>query len=92
MSVPQNLEDKIILIDAQNDTIITEYKMTHVLFVVRGQKNSNEQSCFAFTTCQGDSPDNLRFGAPELGCRRNHAGAVLADYPAHRALARRPDR
>lgn len=69
MSVPQNIEDKIALIDVQNETAITEYKMTHVLFVVRGQKNSPEHSCFAFTTCQGDSPENFRFSCHVFRCK-----------------------
>ena len=69
MSVPQNIEEKIALIDVQNETTITEYKMTHVLFVVRGQKNSAEHSCFAFTTCQGDSPENFRFSCHVFRCK-----------------------
>lgn len=74
MSVPQHIENKITLIDTLNDTVITEYKMTHVLFVVRGQKSSPESSCFAFTTCQGDSPENFRFSCHVFRC--NLADAV----------------
>lgn len=74
MSVPQHIEEKIVLMDTINDAIITEYKMTHVLFVVRGQKNTTESSCFAFTTCQGDSPENYRFSCHVFRC--NLADAV----------------
>ena len=73
MSVPQSIEEKIILIDTQNDTVITEYRMTHVLFVVRGQKTSTESSCFAFTTCQGDSPENFRFSCHVFRCNLSDA-------------------
>ncbi len=69
MYVPQHIEDKIILMDTASDTLITEYRMTHVLFVVRGQKNSPESSCFAFTTCQGDSPENFRFSCHVFRCQ-----------------------
>ena len=75
MSVPQHIEEKIVLMDTINDdAVITEYKMTHVLFVVRGQKNTTESSCFAFTTCHGDSPDNYRFSCHVFRC--NLADAV----------------
>ena len=69
MSVPQHVEEKIVLLDVQNDSIITEYKMAHVLFVVRGHKNSTENACFAFTTCQGDSMENLRFSCHVFRCK-----------------------
>jgi len=73
MYVPQHIEDKIILMDDTNETIITEYKMTHVLFVVRGQKYSPDSSCFAFTTCQGDSRENLRFSCHVFRCQLSDA-------------------
>ena len=69
MSVPQHVDEKIILLDAQNDSVITEYKMAHVLFVVRGHKNSTENACFAFTTCQGDSMENFRFSCHVFRCK-----------------------
>lgn len=74
ISVPQNIEEKIVLFDAQNESIITEYKMAQVLFVVRGNKNSPDSSCFAFTTCIGDSMENLRFSCHVFKC--NLADAV----------------
>lgn len=69
MSVPQSIEEKIILYDnLHNESKIAEYKMAHVLFVVRGAKNSSESNCFAFTTCHGDSMDNLMFSCHVFRC------------------------
>lgn len=79
MSVPQTVDEKIILFDSSNSNeansadsnanIIAEYKMAHVLFVVRGSKNSPESSCFAFTTCHGDSMENLMFSCHVFRCK-----------------------
>ena len=82
MSVPQTVDDKIILFDSgssdandlgnssnSNVNIIAEYKMAHVLFVVRGGKNSSEANCFAFTTCHGDTVENLMFSCHVFRCK-----------------------
>jgi hypothetical protein len=61
MSVPNNVEDSIQLFDTQSEIEISTYKMSQVLFVVRGTKGSNNENCFAFTTCHGDQPDHLIF-------------------------------
>ena len=83
MSVPQNVDDKIVLYDSAaysnnnsnpndkidvNAHIIAEYKMAHVLFVVRGGKATTESNCFAFTTCHGDSMENLMFSCHVFRC------------------------
>jgi hypothetical protein len=69
MSMPQTIEDKIVLYDSNNsESKIAEYKMSHVLFVVRGGKTSPENSCFAFTTCHGDSMENLMFSCHVFRC------------------------
>ena len=83
MSVPQNVDDKIVLYDSAaysnnnsnpnekidvNAHIIAEYKMAHVLFVVRGGKTTTESNCFAFTTCHGDSMENLMFSCHVFRC------------------------
>lgn len=68
MSVPQTIDDKIVLLDNQ-DSIIAEYKMSHVLFVVRGAKNTPESNCFAFTTCHGDSSENYIFSCHVFRCK-----------------------
>ena len=52
-----------------NPNVIAEYKMGHVLFVVRGNKNSAESNCFAFTTCHGDTMDNLMFSCHVFRCK-----------------------
>jgi hypothetical protein len=76
MSVPQSVDEKIILFDVDandesnfNANIIAEYKMAQVLFVVRGKKNSAESSCFAFTTCHGDTMENLIFSCHVFRCK-----------------------
>jgi hypothetical protein len=76
MSVPQSIEEKIVLYDSANmESKIAEYKMAHVLFVVRGSKSSPEHSCFAFTTCHGDvSSENFFFSCHVFRC--NIAEAV----------------
>lgn len=61
MSVPNNVEDSIQLFDAQSEIEISTYKMSQVLFVVRGTKGTSNENCFAFTTCHGDQPDHLIF-------------------------------
>lgn len=70
MSMPQTIDDKIVLYDAKSngEAKIAEYKMSHVLFVVRGAKSSRESACFAFTTCHGDSVDNLIFSCHVFRC------------------------
>jgi hypothetical protein len=70
MSMPQSIDDKIVLYDAKSngESKIAEYKMSHVLFVVRGGKQSPEAACFAFTTCHGDSVDNLMFSCHVFRC------------------------
>ena len=68
MAVPQSVEDKIVLFDSTTELKISEYRMAQVLFVVRGQKTSSENSCFAFTTCHGDSMDNLMFSCHVFRC------------------------
>ncbi|CAF0799546.1 unnamed protein product [Brachionus calyciflorus] len=67
MSVPQSIDEKIILFDGQ-ESKIAEYKMSHVLFVVRGGKNTPESNCFAFTTCHGDSSENYIFSCHVFRC------------------------
>lgn len=85
MSVPQSLEEKIVLYEATTDSTtgvsgaggeqitdktnkISEYKMSHVLFVVRGAKNTPEASCFAFTTCHGEAAENMIFSCHVFRC------------------------
>lgn len=67
MSVPQAIEEKIVLLDS-HDSVIAEYKMSHILFVVRGAKNTPESNCFAFTTCHGDSSENYIFSCHVFRC------------------------
>jgi hypothetical protein len=55
--------------NSNNVNIIAEYKMAHVLFVVRGSKNSPEANCFAFTTCHGDTMENLMFSCHVFRCK-----------------------
>ena len=43
MSVPQSIEEKIVLFEMEQ-TKIAEYKMSHVLFVVRGGKGTDRKS------------------------------------------------
>lgn len=69
MAVPQSVDDKIVLFDSTTELKISEYRMSQVLFVVRGQKTSSENSCFAFTTCHGDSLDNLMFSCHVFRCQ-----------------------
>ena len=77
MSVPQTIEDKIVLLESSSAdlaaTVIAEYKMSHVLFVVRGGKSTPEASCFAFTTCHGDSIDNMMFSCHVFRCNLTEA-------------------
>lgn len=70
MAMPQTIDDKIVLYDVKSggESKIAEYKMSHVLFVVRGAKNSSESACFAFTTCHGDSTENLIFSCHVFRC------------------------
>jgi Rab GTPase-activating protein 1 len=68
MSIPKTIEEKIVLFESLSESKIAEYRMAQVLFVVRGQKNSPENSCFAFTTCHGDSPENLMFSCHVFRC------------------------
>ena len=69
MSVPNTINENIQLFDALNEFEIATYKMSQVLFVVRGQRSSSEESCFAFTTCHGDSLDNLIFPCHVYRCK-----------------------
>jgi hypothetical protein len=80
LSIPQIIENKIILND-KSETKIAEYKMSQVLFVVRGGKNSNENGCFAFTTCYGTSSDNLIFSCHVFRCNLPEAvGKILYSF------------
>ena len=69
MSVPNTINENIQLFDALNEFEIATYKMSQVLFVVRGQRASSEESCFAFTTCHGDNLDNLIFPCHVYRCK-----------------------
>lgn len=69
MSVPNTINENIQLFDALNEFEIATYKMSQVLFVVRGQRGSTEESCFAFTTCHGDNLDNLIFPCHVFRCK-----------------------
>ena len=70
MSVPQSINEHIVLYDAEHsDVHFAEHKMSMVLFVMRGTKGSPEASCFAFTTCHGDSIDNMMFSCHVFRCQ-----------------------
>jgi len=80
LSIPQTIEEKIILSD-KSDAKIAEYKMSQILFVVRGSKNSNDSCCFAFTTCHGTNTDNLMFSCHVFRCNLPEAvGKVLYSF------------
>jgi hypothetical protein len=47
--------------------------MSQVLFVMRGQRDTQSDDCFAFTTCHGDSLENLIFPCHTFRCELNEA-------------------
>jgi hypothetical protein len=75
LSVPQAIDDNIILFDKSSDTSkIAEYRMSQILFVLSGQRSSVEANCFAFTTYHSDSAKNRSFPCHVFRC--NLADAV----------------
>jgi len=56
--VPDNSEGFVRLLDPSNGTEISSYRIHRILFCARGNLESKEASCFAFTCSHGEGPNS----------------------------------
>ena len=55
VSVPRSSLDSVVLREAATRTRVGSFRIQRIIFFARGQANTLENSCFAFTSAQGES-------------------------------------
>eukprot|EP00090_Calanus_glacialis_P000348 TRINITY_DN10211_c0_g1_i1.p1 TRINITY_DN10211_c0_g1~~TRINITY_DN10211_c0_g1_i1.p1 ORF type:complete len:1017 (-),score=311.81 TRINITY_DN10211_c0_g1_i1:664-3714(-) len=55
VSVPRCSTDSVVLREAATRTRVASFRIHKIIFFARGQVNTPENSCFAFTSAQGDT-------------------------------------
>ena len=54
VSVPKSCNDSVVLRETNTRTRVAQFRIHRIIFFARGQSESNEKSCFAFTSAVGD--------------------------------------
>lgn len=55
VSVPRSSNDSVVLREAATRTRVASFRIHKIIFFARGQVSTPENSCFAFTSAQGDT-------------------------------------
>ena len=55
VSVPRSSLDSVVLREAATRTRVGSFRIQRIIFFARGQANTLENSCFAFTSAQGET-------------------------------------
>lgn len=58
VSVPRCSTDSVVLREAATRTRVASFRIHRIIFFARGQVNTPENSCFAFTSAQGETAQN----------------------------------
>ena len=56
VSVPRSCNDSVVLRETTTRTRVAQYRIHRIIFFARGQADTEEKSCFAFTSAVGDGP------------------------------------
>merc|ERR1719282_2268548 len=54
VSVPRSCNDSVVLRETNTRTRVAQFRIHRIIFFARGQAETNEKSCFAFTSAVGD--------------------------------------
>ena len=60
IAVPKSSDDQVVLRDAENKTIITQFEICRIIFFARGNTGGPDQSCFAFTCAHESRLDDQK--------------------------------
>ncbi|KAK3087405.1 hypothetical protein FSP39_005477 [Pinctada imbricata] len=77
LHIPSTSEGNVRLLDPENETEISSYKIHQILFCARGPSDSEEKMCFAFTCGHGESPDSAIFQCHVFRCQIQEAVAKI---------------
>ena len=64
VSVPKSCNDSVVLRETTTRTRVAQYRIHRIIFFARGKSDTEERSCFAFTSAVGDGP--LPSSSPSL--------------------------
>ena len=56
VSVPRSCNDSVVLRETTTRTRVAQYRIHKIIFFARGQVDTQEKCCFAFTCAVGDGP------------------------------------